>query len=100
LQQALPLLKGGGESVEMTMGVTALCRGEFEIAGSVEEARLWVDMAEEEERRRVEEEGGKRERSEKEAQVIMLGAAVGKRERRVWHARRACRLVVRDRGGW
>ena len=100
LQQALPLLKGGGESVEMTMGVTALCRGEFEIAGSVEEARLWVDVAEEEERRRVEEEGGKRERSEKEAQVIMLGAAVGKRERRVWHARRACRLVVRDRGGW
>ncbi|KAK4156485.1 transport protein Trs120 or TRAPPC9 TRAPP II complex subunit-domain-containing protein [Chaetomidium leptoderma] len=41
LQQALPLLGPGGESVEVSMGVTALCRGEFEIAASVEEARLW-----------------------------------------------------------
>ncbi|KAK4137615.1 Trs120-domain-containing protein [Trichocladium antarcticum] len=103
LQQALPLLAGGGQRVEVTMGVTALCRGEFEIAASVEEARLWVDVGAEEARRRVEAErgGGKgRERSEKEAQVIMLGAAVGKPERRVWHARRPCRLVVRDREGW
>jgi hypothetical protein len=28
---------------------------------------------------------------------MILGAALGKRERRVWHARRGCRLVVRDR---
>ena len=97
LQQALPLLPGGGASVEVTMGVTALCRGEFEIAGSVEEARLWVDEREEEEKRREMEDGERRGRSEKEAQVIMAGNAVGKRERRVWHARRACRLVVRDR---
>ncbi|KAL2263033.1 hypothetical protein VTK26DRAFT_8558 [Humicola hyalothermophila] len=96
LQQALPLLGGGGASVEVAMGVTALCRGEFEIAASVEEARLWVDEQEEAEKRRTLEDGDRRGRSEREAQVIMAGNAVGKRERRVWHARRPCRLVVRD----
>lgn len=101
LQQALPLLEGNGGTAEVSMGVTALCRGEFEIAGSVEEARLWVDPAAEGEegedgagkKKDEREKGGK---SEAEAQVIILGAALGKRERRVWHARRACRLVVRD----
>ncbi|GAB1314343.1 hypothetical protein MFIFM68171_04553 [Madurella fahalii] len=98
LQQVLPLLEGGGASVEVTMGVTALCRGEFEIAGSVEEAMIWVDLKEEEEeKKKKKEEGERRERTEKEAQVIILGAALGKRERRVWHARRGCRLIVRDR---
>ena len=94
LQQALPLLAGNGGSVEVSMGVTALCRGEFEIAGSVEEVRLWVDPSDED----GEETKGGRQKSEAEAQVIILGAALGKRERRVWHARRGCRLVVRDRG--
>ncbi|KAK4127683.1 Trs120-domain-containing protein [Parathielavia appendiculata] len=93
LQQALPLLEGGGRSVEVSMGVTALCRGEFEILGSVEEARLWVDPEEKAGEREEEKKGGK---SEAEAQVMILGAALGKRERRVWHARRRCRLVVRD----
>ncbi|SPQ21676.1 17a5d09a-9974-4f62-93e7-e79049d51761 [Thermothielavioides terrestris] len=100
LQQALPLLAGGGGAAELTMGVTALCRGEFEIAGSVEEARLWTDPEEErarEEREREEKKGHRRERTEIEAQAIILGAALGKRQRRVWHARRPCRLVVRDR---
>jgi hypothetical protein len=99
MQQALPLLQGGGQSVEVSMGVTALCRGEFEVLGSVEEARLWVDPEEvrrEEEREREEKER-KGLKSEAEAQVMILGAALGKRERRVWHARRGCRLVVRDR---
>ncbi|KAL2135563.1 hypothetical protein VTI74DRAFT_8042 [Chaetomium olivicolor] len=99
LQQPLPLLEGNGGSVEVIMGVTALCRGEFEIAGSVEEARLWVDP--EEAKREEQEEGERRKggKSEAEANVMILGAALGKRERRVWHARRVCRLVVRDRVG-
>ncbi|KAK4105022.1 Trs120-domain-containing protein [Parathielavia hyrcaniae] len=97
LQQALPLLEGGGRSVEVCMGVTALCRGEFEVLGSVEEARLWVDPREAVagSGKEGEKKGGK---SEAEAQVMILGAALGKRERRVWHARRRCRLVVGDRG--
>ncbi|KAH6850797.1 TRAPP II complex [Chaetomium sp. MPI-CAGE-AT-0009] len=99
LQQALPLLEGNGGVAEVTMGVTALCRGEFEVLGSVEEARLWVDPEEEarEREREREEAGRKGGKSEAEAQVMILGAALGKRERRVWHARRGCRLVVRDR---
>jgi hypothetical protein len=92
LQQVLPVLSPDGGVVEVTMGVTALCRGEFEIAGSVEEARIWPDPQNEEERGER-----KRETTEKEAQAIILGAALGKRERRVWHARRPCRLVVTDR---
>lgn len=103
LQQALPLLEGNGGVAEVTMGVTALCRGEFEVLGSVEEARLWVDpeevAAREREREREEAGGRKGGKSEAEAQVMILGAALGKRERRVWHARRGCRLVVRDRVG-
>ncbi|EAQ86526.1 hypothetical protein CHGG_07779 [Chaetomium globosum CBS 148.51] len=99
LQQALPLLEGNGGVAEVAMGVTALCRGEFEVLGSVEEARLWVDPEEvAREREREKEEGGRKGgKSEAEAQVMILGAALGKRERRVWHARRGCRLVVRDR---
>ncbi|KAL2191303.1 Trs120-domain-containing protein [Thermothelomyces heterothallicus CBS 203.75] len=101
LQQALPLLEGNGGTAEVRMGVTALCRGEFEILGSVEEARLWVDP-EEETRRKDEESGQQGERkgvvgkTEAEAQAMILGAALGKKERRIWHARRGCRLVVRD----
>ncbi|KAL2021203.1 hypothetical protein VTK56DRAFT_7390 [Thermocarpiscus australiensis] len=103
LQQVLPVLEGHGGTAEVAMGVTALCRGEFEIAASVEEVRVWVDDPEEkgeeekgDEDGRERERNNNRERSEMEVQAVMLGAAVGKRERRVWHGRRACRLVVRD----
>jgi hypothetical protein len=101
LQQALPLLPGNGGAEEVTMGITALCRGEFEIAASVEEARLWVDPDERarEEREKGDEAERRGGKSEAEAQVMILDAALGKRERRVWHARRLCRLVVRDRVG-
>ncbi|KAH6626377.1 TRAPP II complex [Chaetomium sp. MPI-SDFR-AT-0129] len=102
LQQALPLLPGHGATAEVRMGVTALCRGEFDILASVEEARLWRDPEEVERERREREyregktAGRRAVKSEAEAQVMILGAALGKRERRVWHARRGCRLVVRD----
>jgi len=39
LQQTLPQIPGK-ESVEISIGMTALCRGEFEISASVEEARM------------------------------------------------------------
>ncbi|KAK3327244.1 TRAPP II complex [Cercophora scortea] len=95
LQQVLPLLKGG-ESMTVVTGVTALCRGEFEMTASVEETRLWA-MSEEEER--IKRESGvvgvERVRSEVES---LADAALGRRERRIWHTRRACRVVVRDRG--
>ncbi|KAK3997468.1 hypothetical protein QBC44DRAFT_67761 [Cladorrhinum sp. PSN332] len=91
LQQALPSLEGNGGTYEFSTGVTALCRGDFEIGGSVEEARVWSPPENEEE----DESEGKREKSETE---VLADAALGKRERRVWFARRGCKIVVRDRG--
>jgi hypothetical protein len=96
LQQALPLLAGNGGSVEVRIGVTPLCRGEFEVLASVEEARLWMDEGEE---RKVEERLSREvvaAMSDREANEMILGAATGRRERRVWFARRGCVLVVRE----
>ncbi|OJJ43803.1 hypothetical protein ASPZODRAFT_19106 [Penicilliopsis zonata CBS 506.65] len=39
LQQVLPILQGG-QSAKATIGVTVLCRGEYELGASVEEVRL------------------------------------------------------------
>lgn len=93
LQQALPALPGGA-TVEVTTGVTALCRGEFEVTASVEETRLATKGEEEARRRRRTATAGGRPRSETE--TLMMDAVLGKRERRIWHARRACRVFVRD----
>lgn len=89
LQQVLPLLDARS-STEVVLGVTALCRGQFEMTASVEEATLWRDAEEEKEKER---EGGRR-RADTQS---MVDAVLGKRERRIWHARRACVFSVRDR---
>lgn len=39
LQRALPILEAG-QTTQTSLGITALCRGEYEIGGSVEEIRL------------------------------------------------------------
>lgn len=44
LQQFLPLLPGK-QATDVLVGVTALCRGEFEITASVEETRVWRPTA-------------------------------------------------------
>lgn len=43
LQRHLPLL-AARSSTDVVLGVTALCRGEFEVAASVEETRLWMPV--------------------------------------------------------
>lgn len=93
LQQALPLLEGSGGTHEFSTGVTALCKGEFEITGSVEEARVW----EEAEKEKEDGEGEDEERREKSEHEVLADAALGRRERRVWTARRVCKIVVKDR---
>ncbi|KAJ9131087.1 Hypercellular protein A [Pleurostoma richardsiae] len=93
LQQFLPLLQGRS-STDVVIGATALCRGEFEITASVEETQLWRPRTEaetEEQRKR----GSGRPRSDTQT---MLDAALGAKERRIWHSRQPCHLVVRDRG--
>lgn len=76
----------GKSSVEEVIGVTALCRGEFEIGASVEETRLWTDEAEKKKTGRP--------RSDTQS---MMDAALGPKERRTWVCRRPVRIVVRDR---
>lgn len=88
LQRTLPMI-GARSSVEEIVGVTALCRGEFEIGASVEETRLWTDEAEK-------EKITGRPRSDTQS---MMDAALGPKERRTWVCRRPARIVVRDREG-
>ncbi|KAK0651941.1 TRAPP II complex [Cercophora newfieldiana] len=93
LQQVLPLLPGKTSTVVST-GVTALCRGEFEITASVEETRLWVMSEEEVEKRRKSRMGG---RPRSKTETLMMDGLIGKRERRIWHSRRGRRVFVGDR---
>jgi trafficking protein particle complex subunit 9 len=86
LQQTLPQI-AGKESVEIGIGMTALCRGEFEISASVEEARL-EDLPLEERK-----DGAVRPRANTRA---MMDAMLGAKERRIWHSREPCLVVVRD----
>lgn len=91
LQQVLPLLDAKS-STDVILGVTVLCRGQFEITASVEETILWRD-ADEEEADEKKEKSGARARSDTQT---MLDAVLGKRERRIWHARRPCLVTVQD----
>lgn len=86
LQQLLPEL-AGGESTDVVIGMTALCRGVFEVAASVEEVRVWDAP-------RTDAEEEKR-RTRSETQTAME-AALGVRQRRVWHSRRPYLLTARD----
>ncbi|TVY32025.1 Transport protein particle subunit [Lachnellula subtilissima] len=86
LQQALPQIPGK-ESVEIGIGMTALCRGEFEISASVEEARL----------KELSLEEGKGSVTRPRANTrAMMDALLGAKERRMWHSREPCLVVVRD----
>ncbi|KAL3957274.1 hypothetical protein ACCO45_007852 [Purpureocillium lilacinum] len=59
-------------------------KGEFELAASVEEMRVWEDGS----------TGVGRPRSDTQR---MMDAALGGKQRRMWHSRRPCVLAVRDR---
>jgi hypothetical protein len=85
LQQALPQIPANG-SVEVGFNVTALCRGEFEISASVEEVRLLDSDG-------TAEDGGTRRRADTRT---MMDALLGTKERRIWHSREPCLLIVRD----
>ncbi|KAI2621650.1 Trs120-domain-containing protein [Hypoxylon sp. NC1633] len=93
LQMALPRL-GAGAEAEVCVGVTPLCRGEFEIAASVEETVLWDPADGDAVADQVGLAAPRRERSETE---VMMDAVLGAKERRIWHSRRPCLVWVRDR---
>ncbi|OTB18951.1 hypothetical protein K445DRAFT_314806 [Daldinia sp. EC12] len=96
LQQTLPLVEAKS-SVEVVLGITALCRGEFEISASVEETQLWVPEEKKVKVKKHQQQGGRRERSETD---ILMDAVLGAKERRIWHTRQPCYVNVRDRVGW
>ncbi|CAG8959634.1 hypothetical protein HYFRA_00001537 [Hymenoscyphus fraxineus] len=91
LQQTLPPLPAQG-TTEVEIGVTALSRGEFEISATVEETRMLDPVPEPEEA----DEGKKMEKRERDKTRSMLDAVLGKKERRLWHTREGCLVVVRD----
>ena len=92
LQQVLPVL-ASGESTQTTIGVTVLCRGEYEFGATVEEVRL------------LKAAPGTREAERDAHQPVFhdsegaikdtFGADVAKK-RRIWHARETCILNAHD----
>ncbi|KAF6808428.1 hypercellular protein [Colletotrichum sojae] len=89
LQQALPALAAkSNTSVEIE--AMALCRGEFEIAASVEEYQIWEEPKKEKD---VEETKEGRQRSDTQT---MMNALLGTKERRMWHSRQPCVIKVID----
>ncbi|KAI9049565.1 hypothetical protein LZ554_006592 [Drepanopeziza brunnea f. sp. 'monogermtubi'] len=89
LQQMLPVIPGK-ESIEMNVGVTGLARGEFEMSASIEEAQLQIEPL-----KAVNADGGRPRANTR----MMMDAVLGARERRIWHSREPCRIVVRDESG-
>ena len=85
MQQLLPIMPAKG-SAEFVIGVTALCRGEFELTATVEEVQVWEDKA----------KRGSLTRPRSDTQA-MLDAAVGAKERRMWHSSQPYILRAADR---
>jgi hypothetical protein len=89
LQQLLPELQGGA-STDFVIGVTALCRGEFELTASVEEVQIWEDGGEK-------GDGSEQPQGRPQSDTpTREDAALGMKERRMWHSRRPCILTVKD----
>lgn len=85
LQQLLPVI-APQSSGEFVLGVTVLCRGQFELTASVEE----VVLADED---RAAKEKQARHRSGSQMGEVL----VGMKERRTWHSREPFLLTVQDR---
>jgi len=88
LQEVLPDLPGKG-TTEIRIGLTPLARGELEISASVEEARLHGPPQGDKPAE------GARPRANTRT---MMDAILGAKERRIWHSREPCVVVVRDEG--
>ncbi|KAK2731818.1 hypothetical protein FQN55_004432 [Onygenales sp. PD_40] len=89
LQRPLPILEGGASTVT-TLGITALCRGEYEIAASVEEVRLLKAPVPDPE----ETKGA--DSVEDEYALLDTFSANAPKQRRIWHSRVPCMISARD----
>lgn len=86
LQQQLPELPGNS-ATSFRMGVTALCRGEFELTASVEEVQTSAEGS---------KDGVARQGRQRSDTQRMMDAALGVRQRRIWHSRKPWMLTVKD----
>ncbi|KAL4955255.1 TRAPP II complex [Aspergillus filifer] len=91
LQQVLPVL-GSGERTTATVGVTILCRGEYEFGATVEELRLL--------RPSIASEGdGKEKTHNPQSDELFITDTFGvdmAKKRRIWHARETCVMTAHD----
>lgn len=86
LQQALPIL-ASGESTSAYIGVTVLCRGEYELGASVEEARLLRPSL---------DDGDSAPRRYNDDGIMDTFGADVVRRRRIWHAKELCIIHASD----
>lgn len=96
LQQVLPVLHSG-ESTQTTVGVTVLCRGEYEFGATVEEVRLVKTAPGSIEQKAEAERANKHAVFHDSEGAIKdtFGADVAKK-RRIWHGKEVCILDARD----
>ncbi|KAJ5902452.1 hypothetical protein N7495_002980 [Penicillium taxi] len=90
LQQALPILHGG-ESVQTSIGVTVLCRGEYEFGASIEEARLLRPF--DDDCREENEDGASRPYDDGVQDTFGVDVM---RRRHIWHAKDSCVIQAND----
>ncbi|PQE13861.1 hypothetical protein CJF30_00006682 [Rutstroemia sp. NJR-2017a BBW] len=91
LQQTLPQIPAH-DSIEVIMGMTPLCRGEFELSASVEEARL-INASKEDAEKEI--KLAARTRADTNNNNLM-DTVLSAKERKIWHSREPCLLVVED----
>jgi hypothetical protein len=96
LQRVLQVLEAGGER-EVSIGITPLCQGDFEIGASVEEVRLT------DQKKMISGESGNQNGKEEAPRGrqrantgALMDALLGGRERRIWNAREPCVFTVVD----
>ncbi|KAL2785684.1 TRAPP II complex [Aspergillus keveii] len=96
LQQVLPVLHSG-ESKSATVGVTILCRGEYEFGATVEELRLARSAHESEWNNNSSSSSSSPNNPSADDGFISdtFGADMAKK-RRIWHARDTCVMTAHD----
>lgn len=90
LQRVLPIIHGG-TTAEATLGLTVLCRGEYEIGASVEEVRIIKPSLGKED-----VQSGDIAGNNDDADIADTFGADITRTRKIWHAGEHCMISTRD----
>ncbi|KAL4818216.1 TRAPP II complex [Aspergillus spinulosporus] len=94
LQQVLPVLNSG-ESTSTSVGVTILCRGEYEFGATVEELRL-LRLPSETEGNKITSDDTSTPIPYGEGFIMDTFGADMAKKRRIWHARETCVMTAHD----